>query len=174
MNVRRATPEDAHALALVHLNTWLSTYPGLVPDTYLDSLSFEAYLARWQKRLENSAALVLVAEVDRQVVGFAFGGPERSGNFPTLTSEVYALYVLAAHQGRGIGRALVRSMARVFAPNHGGLLIWVLKGNPAQKFYLALGGEDVGEKEVEMGDARLAEVAYGWQNLALLTEERAS
>ena len=171
MNIRLATPADAEGLALVHLNTWLSTYRGLVPDTYLDSLSFEAYLARWQKRLEIDDTLVFVAEVDREVVGFASGGPERTGDFPSLTSEVYALYVLAAHQGRGIGRALVQTLAREFTPAHSGLLIWVLKGNPAQKFYQAIGGVYVAEKALEIGSARLTEFAYGWPDLARLNEE---
>src|SRR5207244_4489056 len=70
-----------------------------------------------------------VAEDAGLVVGYALGGPERSAD-TEYRGEVYAIYVLAAHQGRGLGRALIRESARELA-NAGitSLLIWVLREN---------------------------------------------
>jgi hypothetical protein len=48
------------------------------------------------------------------------------------------------------------------------LLVWVLADNPARKFYEALGGQYVYDKQVSIGNARLIEVAYGWRNAHLL------
>jgi hypothetical protein len=41
------------------------------------------------------------------------------------------------------------------------MLIWVLKGNPACKFYEAMGGVQVGRKPLEISGAQLEELAYG-------------
>jgi hypothetical protein len=53
-------------------------------------------------------------------------------------------------------------MARELAPRFNGLLIWVLKGNPAQGFYEALGGKLIAEKSFELQGATLEEFGYGW------------
>ena len=37
--LRRANINDAAAIAKVHVDTWKSTYKGIVPDDYLSSLS---------------------------------------------------------------------------------------------------------------------------------------
>ncbi|MEW6573376.1 MAG: GNAT family N-acetyltransferase [Bacillota bacterium] len=56
---------------------------------------------------KNSAVFGFVAEPETGViVGFAAAGPERTGN-PDYKGEIYAAYVLKAHQRKGIGRALL-------------------------------------------------------------------
>lgn len=166
--IRRAVPDDAPRIAQVHLDTWLTTYRGLIPDSYLDGLGLASYLPRWQQRLLEGKDLVLVAEVDGQVVGFAHGGPERSGEFATLSAEIYALYVLQGFHGQGIGRALVLAAARKLAAQHTGMLIWVLQGNPAEHFYQAIGGSYVAKKPLVIGGAALIEIGYGWDDLRTL------
>jgi len=44
-------------------------------------------------------------------------------------------------------------------------MLWVLKSNPARKFYERMGGELIGEKQIEIGGVRLIEIAYGWSAL---------
>ena len=51
------------------------------------------------------------------------------------------------------------------------MLVWVLEKNPFRAFYEALGGRQIYEKEVTFGEARLVEVAYGWQNISRLAEK---
>ena len=46
------------------------------------------------------------------------------------------------------------------------LLLWVLADNPARHFYEGLGGQYVREKEIDIGQQRLFEVAYGWPDLS--------
>lgn len=41
MLTRKAALEDAPGIANVHVDSWRSTYKGIVPDTYLASLSYE-------------------------------------------------------------------------------------------------------------------------------------
>jgi GNAT superfamily N-acetyltransferase len=114
---------------------------------------------------------VYVAE-DAQgtIVGFASGGPERSGD-PVYTGELYAIYLLAQHQGKGMGRHLVISLVhRLLQEGMRGLLLWVLAANPARTFYERLGGQRVYEKTVTIDGVALLEVAYGWRDVHALVE----
>jgi hypothetical protein len=47
MIIRSARVEDAAAIAEVHVETWRTTYAGMLPDNFLLNLSEEKYEARW-------------------------------------------------------------------------------------------------------------------------------
>jgi L-amino acid N-acyltransferase YncA len=83
MQIREATMADVAAIARVHVESWRTTYKGLLPDDYLASLTYEQREPLWGEILSKPAGhhLVGVAEDDAgNVVGFASGGPERSGD----------------------------------------------------------------------------------------------
>jgi GrpB-like predicted nucleotidyltransferase (UPF0157 family) len=81
---------------------------------------------------------------------------------------VQAIYVLAEHRGRGIGRKLMTEAALGLQQRGcGAMLVWVLKENaPSRRFYERLGGEILNEQPLVIGGAELIEVAYGWPDLA--------
>lgn len=172
--IRRAIPADAATLGHIHVATWRTTYTGLMPQHILDGLSEETSTARWTARLAEGLTSALVAEVDGRVVGFVHGAAERTGDYPPHDAEIYSLYVLKEFHGRGLGRQLVAAMARELAPRFNGLLIWVLKGNPAQGFYAALGGTLIAEKSFELQGATLEERGYGWTGWERLIDGRPS
>lgn len=172
MIIRSAAPPDAEALARVHGETWRTAYRGIVPDAHLDRLasSYDKRVARWREGLTNPipGTFVLVAEQEGRVVAFATGGAERDGH-PVYKGELWAVYVLAEFQRRGIGRRLTHAVAtelqrRGFAS----MLVWVLRDNPSRAFYERLGGMPAGEKEIEIGGKKLVEVAYGWEDIGRL------
>lgn len=108
---------------------------------------------------------MIVACLDGEVVGFASCGRERGGN-AQYAGEIYALYVLAAQQGYGVGKRLfIAGVDKLRARGYASMLIWVLDTNPARGFYEHLGGVVVGQREEPLGDANLQEVAYGWRDL---------
>jgi hypothetical protein len=51
------------------------------------------------------------------------------------------------------------------------MLVWTLAANPFRFFYERLGGQRVLERTIEIGGQSLAEVAYGWRNVAPLMEK---
>lgn len=163
--IREATAADAPAIARVHVESWQTTYRGIVPDEILANLSVDHRARQWARRFgdPDAADFVYVAVNDTgAVVGFASGGPEREGD-SVYTGELYAIYLLTGQQGKGIGRQLVRIVAeRLAAIGHDTMLVWVLAGNPARRFYAALGGVTVRERPITMGDVSLTEIAYGW------------
>jgi GNAT superfamily N-acetyltransferase len=169
-SIRLATPDDAPGIARVHIDSWRTTYPGIVPDDVLVSLSYEQREQNWRMALTNpeSKQFIYVAVVEGEVVGFAASGPGQENN-SLYSGEIYALYLFEEWQGRGIGRELVKKAAQeLLRRGHKSMLIWVLRDNPSRGFYERMGGKYYKEKPIQIGDANLIEVAYGWNDLTTL------
>jgi GNAT superfamily N-acetyltransferase len=164
VSIRPATCDEARAIATVHIASWGTTYRGIGIDDFVDSQNVDDRAAFWARILCDPAiqSYVYVAEVDGQIVGFASGGPERTGD-PEYKGELYAIYLLQSHQGKGIGRKLLQAVAQRLAQS--GLttmLIWVLAVNPACFFYEACGGRAVRRRPFEFGGKTFDEIGYGW------------
>ena len=173
MLIREAYPTDAAAIARVHVDSWRTTYAGIVPADYLANLSYVRREQFWRDILSTPAhpGCVYVAAPDTgQIVGFASGGPERSGD-AVYQGELYAIYLLARSQRQSLGRhltmAVVKRLLQCGLPS---MLVWVLATNPGRAFYATLGGQQVYEKETTFGAAPLLEVAYGWPDLRELVQ----
>ena len=169
VNFRAARLEDAPGIAYVHAVSWRATYPGIVPQSHLDSLDEREFAERWQGWLVGQAnTSISIAEANGRICGFAAGGPIRKPG-SSYDGELYAIYLLPTAQHQGTGRRLFFRVARELAARgmHG-LLVWVLQQNPATKFYERLGGERVAEGVIEVGGACLTEVAYGWSDVAAM------
>jgi GNAT superfamily N-acetyltransferase len=171
VQVRSATFADAAAIARVHVDTWWTTYRGIVPEAHLAKLSYEKQTSFFERMLTSSGLHYFVAEdADGQIVGVASGGPERTGDLG-YAGELCGIYVRESSQRQGIGRQLVRAVVdRLIAGGIHAMLVWVLAANPARRFYEALGGQQVATKQIEIGGALLDEVAYGWPDVRVLVD----
>lgn len=78
--IRRAVEKDLPGMVKVRVDTWRSAYRGLVPDTYLDSLSYERIVERWREWLFLSPppknAAFVAEDGQAGIVGIAVCGPE--------------------------------------------------------------------------------------------------
>lgn len=170
MNIRKATGEDAAGIARVHVDAWRTTYRGIVPDTYLQSLSYETRTENWTRYIQETSqgrSSIFVAEDDTErIAGFAAGGVNRDDD-PEYRGELYAIYILQDYQRHGIGRELTRSIvSALLATDINTMLLWVLAQNmPARSFYEALGGRPVRQKPHAIGGVSFEEVAYGWLDI---------
>lgn len=166
--IRQATLQDAPAIARVHVESWQSTYRGLIPDSYLDKLSTTARERMWTRILSatDDSSIVLVAvDESGEIVGFINGGPERD-NDPIYTAELYAIYLLDSCHGHGTGRALTQALtAHLVQLGYTTMLVWVLADNPTAGFYQHLGAHYLRSKRDEIGGADLEEAAYGWSDI---------
>jgi ribosomal protein S18 acetylase RimI-like enzyme len=170
VTVRTAKPADARLIARVHYQSWQTTYAGILPLDVIASQAGRKSEASWRRRLSLATVgeTTFVAERGGEMVGFANCGDARH-RLEGLEAEIYALYVLQAHQRRGVGRELVRACARHFVLHgHFGFYLWVLKANRARLFYETLGGEEMGEKSERLGLHSFSQVAYGWHDLTSL------
>ncbi len=169
--IREAAPDDAPAIGRVHVQSWLESYRGILPDAFMDRMGQENREPMWRRWLTEYAAqnFVYVAEDSAgEVVGFASAGAERDGT-AGYDGELYALYLLRRGQKEGLGRGLVEAVAgRLLAEGYHSLLVWVLADNPARRFYAHLGGVPVSEKIIEIGGMAFVEIGYGWSDIGAL------
>jgi GNAT superfamily N-acetyltransferase len=138
--VRTAVPEDARAIADVHVRAWRVGYRGLVPDAILEGLSREAHEQRWRELLGGSeAAFTLVAEREGRIAGFcAAMAPSRDTDADPRTCEIGAVYVDPDAWGAGAGRALLaEALRRLHAGGWEAATLWVLEGNGAARAFYA-------------------------------------
>ncbi len=168
--VRRAVAADAAAIARVYVETWRSTYAGMVPDPVLLRMTAERQEAVWSRILgAGGRDFVLVADDPAAgVVGFGNAGPLRAA-LP-FGGEVYTLYVDQDFQDRGLGRRLLAELfAGLLEQGMDSAVVWVLASNPSRFFYEAMGGRRVAEQEEPMWGTRLPEYGYAWSDLARVT-----
>jgi len=157
MRIRRATVDDARAIAEAHVRAWQVAYRHAFPAEKLDALSVEERAARW--RLNVAEQDVLVAEDAGEVVGWASAGPGRDDD---TEGELYGLYVLPEAWGRGAGRALIAQVERDLGARYRDATLWVLEDNPrARRFYERAGWEhDGGRKREPFLGVEVDEVRY--------------
>ena len=171
-SIREATHSDVPAMSRVHVDTWKTTYRGIVPDSHLENLSYERRAASWHQILNrgDSNFTYIAQNESGEIVGFAHGGVERTGD-PVYKGELMAIYIRQSYQQKDLGRRLVQVVVERLAQlDIYSMLVWVLADNPACQFYAALGGNSVHEKEIMVGGKPLIEVAYGWIDTANLRD----
>ena len=166
--IRPAVPEDAPAIARVHVESWRTTYRGIFPQGLLDRLSIEDRARLWNDLLANPPArsvTIVGCDETGQVVGFASGGEERTGRLGH-DGELQAIYLLEGAQKRGLGTLLIRRFAwELRTLGFNSMAVWVLARNPARKFYEALGAREIAQQQIERGGESYTEIAYGWSDL---------
>jgi len=172
--IREATALDAAAIARVRVLAWRAAYRGIIDDAYLAGLSIEAGTERYLRGFAPDPAAAftrVIADDSGRVTGFATAGIAR-GRAPARRGEIYLLYLLPDTWRQGLGTRLVRSMARgLDRRGMASMVVWSLARNErACRFYERLGGRPIDGRETPVGAQRLAEVAYGWDDLAPLLD----
>jgi len=163
IEIRIAKPEDAEEIASVHVACWRETYASILPQKYLAQLNQKERRKVWRKAL-NCALPVFVATQKGTIIGFANGGKNRCPEIKAV-GEIYALYLLACHQGQGVGRQLFQIVQEnLISCNLHPFLTWVLTENPACGFYDRMGGTKKSSRLMEIGDTTLKEIAFIWKD----------
>jgi GNAT superfamily N-acetyltransferase len=137
MLLRPAEPQDAMAVAGVHVRSWQAAYRTLLPDDYLDRLRPEDRASAYDfATVDPYKPKTVVAVEEGLIRGFATTAPSRDTDLADH-GELFALYVDPAHWGRGLGMALVAvARARLSELGFRNALLWVLQGNVrAERFY---------------------------------------
>ncbi|CAN5491192.1 hypothetical protein BH10PSE6_BH10PSE6_28550 [soil metagenome] len=174
IKIRRAAPADAQAIGRVHVETWQSTYAGILPDSMLVRMSDARQAAWWTRSIGDAreARGIFVADDEEMgVVGFGSCGqvrdpPDGLNGTEQRVGEVYTLYVESDFQNLGLGRRLLDAMFRQLrADGFDTAVLWMLARNSTRFFYEGLGGALVGHRIDKMGGEAVEEVAYAWRDL---------
>jgi ribosomal protein S18 acetylase RimI-like enzyme len=176
ISLRRATVDDAAAIAQVRIDSWRATYRGVIPDTYLDQMQVEESVLNWRIILDSSRmhaasdkVCVIVAECDGEVIGFCSANRLAEPKLG-MDAEVTGIYLQAQWQRSGIGRRLLQKVARTCEQQGAtGLLLWVLAANDiARHFVEELGAVKLSEQVFTWDGMDLKEVSYAWSSIAEL------
>ncbi|QUW24099.1 GNAT family N-acetyltransferase [Sporosarcina sp. Marseille-Q4063] len=166
MIIRKADIKDIPGIAKVHVDSWRTTYKGIVPDTFLNRLSYESREQIWKRGIEENH-IYIAEDESGQIVGFATGGKERTGKYEKYKGELYAIYLLKGQQRKGLGQKLFNSVVYdLMDKKLNSMLIWALEENSACGFYEKLGGMKVDTAEIEIDGLKLGEIAFGWDGLS--------
>lgn len=169
MKIRAAELSDAGGIAKVHVDSWRTTYKNIIPEEFLENLSYQSREELWINIIPKG--IVFVAENDEgQIVGFSSGGKERSGDYEEYQGELSSIYILKEFQGQGIGKALVKSVTKELGKSGmNTMLVFVLADNNSTLFYEAMGGKVIDKIEVEIAGKKLYELVYGWDTIDALS-----
>ena len=76
MNIRSARPDDADAIARVHVETWRDAYAGILPDRVLVNMSISRKKGGWSGTLLNRERVYFAETENYGIVGFGSCGPQ--------------------------------------------------------------------------------------------------
>jgi ribosomal protein S18 acetylase RimI-like enzyme len=164
IEIRRAKPADAQAVAATHDDAWRTAYQGIIPGLELDKLINRRGIAWWDGAIRKGSRISILV-FGEQVAGYANYGRNRARSL-LYDGEIYELYLRPEFQGLGYGRRLFTAARRDLAQSGmKSIVIWALSDNePAVEFYRALGGRPVARSSERFGDRVLDKVAFAWQS----------
>jgi ribosomal protein S18 acetylase RimI-like enzyme len=163
IEIRRAKPSDAPAVAETHDEAWRTAYQGIIPGNELEKLISRRGADWWDSAIRKGSRITLLQFGDK-IAGYSNYGRNRARSL-FYEGEVYELYLRPEYQGLGFGRRLFNA-ARKDLQQTGlrSLVVWALSDNdPAVSFYRSMGGRAVARSSEKFGSKTLDKVAYAWQ-----------
>lgn len=157
--IRPATGKDRLGLGAVYCRSWQAAYQGILPQSFLDSLTPESSAPPADRiRPENN---YIYEETDK-VVGLVNFGENRDSHSEKW-GEIRSIYVLPTHWKQGIGcKLFLAASAALKAAGYDGFYLWVLADNRrARTFYAQMGMAFSGEERtIQIAGKDLSEVKY--------------
>jgi ribosomal protein S18 acetylase RimI-like enzyme len=162
IEIRRAKPSDAEAVATTHDEAWRGAYQGIIPAVELEKLINRRGPAWWDCAIRKGSRVAIMAFGDT-IAGYVNYGRNRARSL-FYDGEIYELYLRPEFQGLGFGRRLFTAARRDLAQSGmRSLVVWALSDNDsAVEFYRALGGRAVARSSERFGTRVLDKVAYAW------------
>lgn len=166
MKVREATIKDAEGIGKVHVDSWRTTYKSIVPDEYLNKLSYEQRAHLWEQHILDTAKYILVAENENgEIIGFA-SASKRETNPALHTNYLDTLYLLEEYQGQGIGKLLLKEIFIYFnQKDYKKIYVEVLAENNTKYFYEHFGAKLLKSVEINIGGKVVEELVMEWNHI---------
>ncbi|WJY27301.1 GNAT family N-acetyltransferase [Sporosarcina trichiuri] len=166
MKIREAVLADAPGIAQVHVDSWRTTYSGIIPSQYLANLSYEKRTDLWKRNIARADNFVVGAETNEgKIIGFA-DALERETNTVDHSSDLTSIYLLKEYQRLGTGKKLMNELFHHFTQMEvSKVFVEVLEANPTRFFYEYYGAELVETLQMEIGGVTLTELVYEWDDL---------
>lgn len=166
MITRHATMEDAAGIAKVHVDTWHTTYSGILPQSVLDNLSYAKRTELWESNIANENNVIFVSENCKgEITGFVVGAT-RETNLEPGASDLTSIYLLEECQGKGVGKQLLKVMMQSFKERgFQKIYVDVLSENNTRHFYEYYGAEYVKTVQLNWDGTIIDEDIYVWKDI---------
>lgn len=159
MPIRPATEADTAIICQIAELAWKHDYPGILTRDTAENAVNEWYTPdRIEAELEHYRTVLLVAERDETVVGFAHATVNAGGE----VGSILRLYVHPEHRRENVGRELLeRTCAELSEWGIERINAMVLADNePGNAFYARFGFEREAERDTTIGDESYPENRY--------------
>jgi len=94
MLLRPAEPDDAIAVARVHVRSWQGAYRKLLPDDYLDQLRPEDRAQKYDFASRDPLEPRTIVAAEKELIhGFATTAPSREPDLPDMESCVRSMWI---------------------------------------------------------------------------------
>lgn len=166
MNIRKATLSDSKGIAKVHVDSWKSTYKNIIPNEFLEKLSYDQRIDLWNRNISKEGNYVFVAvNNEREIVGFADCG-KRDSNNVDHSGDLISIYLLEEYHGTGVGKQLLKQLFLQFEElEFNRVFVEVLEDNKTRYFYENYGAKLLKSEKTIIAGAELNLLIYEWNNL---------
>lgn len=166
IEIRRAVGKDAEDIANVHVESWRTTYSGIMKDSIISGLDVGRRTELWKHNIAKEGNIVLVAVKEGQIIGFADGSQVKEGEYPEYDGDVTSIYFYKEEQGNGYGKLLLEALFHAFAQaGFQNAIVKVLDQNESRNIYERLGAKLIDSQEVPQYGEGLNLLTYAWENL---------
>lgn len=166
MNIRKANLKDAKGIAKVHVDSWRTTYRNILPDNFLQSLSYDQRTESWKQNFSDESNYIYVAENnDGDIIGFGTCG-KRETNKVNNSGDLTSIYLLEEFQGKGIGKKLMKQLFKQFEKlDFNKVFVEVLEDNKTRFFYEYYGAELLKTEKIKIAGVVLNLLTYEWNDI---------
>ncbi len=157
---------DAKGIAKVHVDSWKTTYRNIIPNEFLEKLSYVQREKLWEHNLSKVEDYVVVAEnANGEIIGFADGG-KRERNQVDHSGDLTSIYLLEEYQGKGVGKQLMKQLFLQFQKwGYNRVFVEVLEDNKTRFFYEYYGAELLKTDKITFSGTELNLLIYEWENV---------
>ena len=164
VNIREANAEDMELIANLYVMNWKKTYVGLLPDNFLNGLTVNDGINKWQEYLTKEKHRIFVAYENENFLGFsACKEDEELKNCLYLDS----LHVSESSRGKGVGTKLINTVGSyAYIKGYEHMSICIVKGNDkAKRIYEKMGAKHYKDFIDYFGDTESNSEKLIWNNL---------
>lgn len=143
---------------------WKKTYVGLLPDNFLNGLTVNEGIKKWQEYLNKEKHRIFVAYENEKILGFSACKEDKE-----LKNCLYldSLHVSETSRGKGVGTKLINTVGSyAYIKGYEHMSICIVKGNDnAKRIYEKMGAKHYKDFIDYFGDTESNSEKLIWNNL---------
>lgn len=166
MIIRDAKHDDIEKIAKLYISNWKKTYSGLLSQDFLDNITLNYSIDKWNNYLNNKDNKIFVAYDEDEFSGFvASKVDDEDVNWWYLDS----LHVTENSRGKGIGTKLIFEVGKyAFYNNYKNMSICIVRGNDnAGNLYKKLGATHYKNFIDDFGGTKSNSEKLIWKDLSI-------